>query len=91
MRRQCNRPCKTRRHSTNIKPGKPNRKGLRMSKKQDRANKRHYRALRKQERSRVARAHLLDLQDKARELERERMATLFSRVAALLPLRYWPA
>ena len=83
MRRQCNRPCKTRRHSTNIKPGKPNRKGLRMSKMQRKGR------LKMQDRA--FQAHLLDLQDKARKLERARMSALVREAEAQIPMRFWPA
>ena len=40
---------------------------------------------------RAFQAHLLDLQDKARKLERARMSALVREAEAQIPMRFWPA
>ena len=44
-----------------------------------------------QRQDREFQAHLLDLQDKARKLERARTSALVREAAARIPMRYWPA
>ena len=75
--------CKNKSCATNSKPNKPNRKGRRMSKKQRKGR------LKMQDRA--FQAHLLDLQDKARKLERARMSALVREAEAQIPMRFWPA